>query len=110
MKDYILIANLLMLVLNVGTFIYLMNADKIYLRLLRVILIVVIFIGTLSNLGKLTLWNVLFAFTPFITLIKINPHGKINRIAERIRGSGRTDKQYVQGVQGGAKALPKQKT
>ncbi len=113
MKDYIFYANLIMLVFNVVTFIYLMSVKDIYLRSARVVLLAAIFIGMIANLGKLTIWNVLFAFAPFITLSQIQQHGKLSRLIERIRGNRWRNNERVQGMQGHSqghnKALSKQK-
>lgn len=108
MKDYLFWVNLLMLVLNVATFIYLMSVKNVYMRTARVILIGAIFIGTIANFGKLTVWNVLFALTPFITLThKHKPNGKVFRFIERIRGNRWRHNEPVQRVQGHSQRLHK---
>lgn len=106
MKDYIFYAQLIVLILNVVVFIYIMSASGVYMRFARVILLVAIFVGTLANFGKLTMLNVLFAFTPFLTLINIRQHGKNHRTNRSDSGGS---KQHLQNLQGNSKALLGQK-
>jgi len=95
---------LLVFVMNICVFIFIMNEKKVKYKFIRAALIVAMCIGLFFNLGKLTWFTVLFAFTPFISLLKL-PHEHINRIAETggdyIRGRSKP----VQSVSRGSKTV-----
>lgn len=81
MTDVILYAQIIVFVLNIVVFCYLMQEPQVNYKLARVILLVAISVGAVINFGKVTVFTVIFSFTPFITLIKINKqHGNIKRL------------------------------
>ncbi|MDU9793828.1 hypothetical protein RGC27_08290, partial [Helicobacter pylori] len=74
-------AQIIVFVLNIVVFCYLMQEPQVNYKLARVILLVAISVGAVINFGKVTVFTVIFSFTPFITLIKINKqHGNIKRL------------------------------
>jgi len=105
MKDIFLYLQLLVLVMNVVTFIYIMHEEKYHYKFARVTLLIVLTAGMIANIGKITFVTVLFTFSTFLALININTHGTFHKYLERIRGYFGRDKQHLQGLQGGHKAL-----
>lgn len=109
MKDFLLWSQILIFALNVAVFIYLMSKEDIYLRQARIALLVVLtvagMVSLVINQGKLTWINVVFSFTPAITLFKINPNGTIFNFIERVRGNSRWSKKHLHNLQGSDKAL-----
>ena len=85
MMNLIFYAQIMVFVLNIVVFCYLMKEDEISYKLARVILLVAISVGAVINFGKVTIFTVIFSFTPFITLIKINKHGNIKRLGSYYR-------------------------
>jgi hypothetical protein len=82
-----------------------MNEHEINYKLARIVLLVAISIGAVINFGKVTIFSVLFSFSPFITLIKIQQHGKIYRFIEGVRSHLRRHKQSLQDVERGSKTV-----
>lgn len=80
MTDVILYAQIIVFVLNIVVFCYLMQEPQVNYKLARVILLVAISVGAVINFGKVTVFTLIFSFTPFITLIKINRHGDTKRL------------------------------
>ena len=97
--DVIFYAQILVFVLNIVVFCFLMNESEMNYKLARVILLVAISVGAVINFGKVTIFSVLFSFSPFITLIKIQEHGKIHRFIERVRSYIRGHKQHLQDME-----------
>lgn len=95
-------------ILNIIVFIYLMKEPSLNYHTERIILLVMVTVAGVITFGKVTWLTVLFAFTPFIVLIKIKPHGKFDRFIEGIRDYFRGDKQHSQSVQRSNKALSEQ--
>lgn len=109
MKDIFLYSQILVFALNVMVLIHLMSQEKMHYKAFRIALVVGITVVTLLNFGKFTWLNVVFAFTPLLTLINTRQNGKSTRFIERIRGDNRGGGQHVQNVQGGGKTLSRQK-
>lgn len=84
MINFILIAQFVVLFLNIVVFVYLMNENSIKYRRARVMLLICISIGIILNIGKVTWLTVLFSFTPFLSLININENGKFYRFIKRV--------------------------
>ena len=85
MINFILIAQFVVLFLNIVVFVYLMNEDSVKYRRARVMLLICISIGMIVNIGKITWYTVLFSFTPFLSLININEHGKLYRFIPNMK-------------------------
>lgn len=100
MMNLIFYAQILVLMLNIIVFIFLMQEHNLKYKLVRVVLLVAISIGAVINFGKVTIFTVLFSFTPFITLIKIQPHGKFYRTFEKLRNYIWRHKQHIQDMEG----------
>lgn len=108
MINFILIAQFIVLILNIIVFIYLMNERTVKYRRVRVMLLLCISIGIIVNIGKVTWYTVLFSFTPFLSLININEHGKIYRLIKRIGGYFRSNQQHLQDIQRHNKTVSKE--
>lgn len=104
MKDINLIVKVLVLLMNVITFIYLLDESKVNYRLLRVLLLVTFTIGLIVTFGTVTWFSVLFSFSPALSLINITD-GNIGRIGKKFRSHIRRDREPVQNIQGNHKAL-----
>lgn len=109
MINFILYAQLIVLILNIMVFIYLMNERSVNYRRVRIMLLISISIGIIVNIGKVTWLTVLFSFTPFISLININEHGKFYRYIKRVGDSIRGNKQSGKNLQRHSKAVYNQK-
>jgi len=105
MIDFIFYAQLLVLCLNIIVFIFLMNEQKFNFKLARIVLLVAISVGAVINLGRITLFTVIVAFTPFITLINIQQHGKTYRFFKRVGDYFRGNSKSSQKLQGNHKTL-----
>lgn len=105
MIDFIFYAQILVLALNIVVFCFLMQEQELNYKLARVVLLVAISVGAVINFGKVTIFTVLFSFTPFITLIKIQQHGYIHRTIEKFRNYIRRHKQSLQDMEGSNKTL-----
>lgn len=108
MIDFILIAQFVVLFMNVMVFIYLMNEPEVKYRRVRVMLLICISIGIIINIGKVTWFTVLFSFTPFLSLININENGKIYRFIKRVRGNLRSNQQRLQNIQRHSETVSKE--
>lgn len=108
MTDFIFYAQLLVLTLNIIVFVFLINEHKFNFRMARVVLLIAISVGAVINLGKVTLFTVVVAFSPFITLININQHGKLYRFIKRIGDYLGGNSKPPQELQRGNKTLHKQ--
>jgi len=100
MTDIIFYAQILVFILNIIIFCYLMQEKSFNFKLARIIVLVAISVGAVINFGKVTVFTILFSFTPFLTLIKFNQHGNNKRLGDYIRGL----RKYIQKLQGGSKA------
>ena len=101
MTDITFYSQIIVFVLNIVVFCFLMNERDMSYKLARIILLVAISVGAVINFGKVTVFTVIFSFTPFITLIKINKqHGNIKRLGSYF---GRF-KQRLQNMERGYKA------
>jgi len=69
MTDLILYANFFMLTANIIVFILVMQSDA-KLKFVKALLLIVISLGTIINIGKLTWLTVLFAISPSLMLFK----------------------------------------
>jgi len=98
--DIILYSQIIILILNIIIFFYLLREHNLQHKFVRVLLLIAITIGGLSNFGKVSIYTILFMFSPFLTLIKFNPNGKLHRIIEKLRHHIRGHKQSVQNVEG----------
>jgi len=108
MSDIFLIIQLAVLVMNIITFVYIMQEEKYNYKLARVIFIIICTVGLMANIGKVTFLTVLFSFSTFISLINIK-HGNIHRRIEKYRGYFGRHKQHIQKLQGSGEALHRQK-
>lgn len=105
MTDIILYGQLIMLGLNIIVFCFLMKEHELEYKFVRILILVAISIGAVMNFGKVTIVTVLLMFTPFITLLKIQQHGKFYRYLKRIGDSFRGHRKSVQKLQRDNKAL-----
>lgn len=91
--NFIIIAQFIVLVLNIVVFCYLTKENDISFKLERALLLIAISIGAVLNFGKVTAFTILFSFTPFVTLINISKDGKFyqyfKRVINNIRGNGK---------------------
>lgn len=69
MTDFILWAQFLMLTANIIVFIFIMQSET-KLKFVKVLLLIIISLGTIINIGKLTWLNVIFSLTPGLLLFK----------------------------------------
>lgn len=98
MTDITFYSQIIVFVLNIVVFCFLMNERDMSYKLARIILLVAISVGAVINFGKVTVFTLIFSFSPLITLIKIRQHGKIYRIIERVRNHFRGHKQHIQNL------------
>lgn len=107
MKDFFLYLQIVILIMNVLTFIYIMQSEKYHYKFARVTLLVLLTAGMLANIGKVSFLTVLFTSSTFLSLIKISPdtNGKLYRFIEKCRSYFNRDKQHLQRVQGNNKTL-----
>ena len=105
MNDIFLIIQMVVLVMNIITFVFIMQDEKYTYKTLRVIFIIVCTIGLILNIGKMNFYTVLFSFSTFISLLNIQQHGNIHRRIEKYRGYFGRNKQHVQKLQRSGKAV-----
>ena len=93
MVNFILIAQFVILMLNIIVFCWLSTESNISYKYERALLLIAISIGAVINFGKVTVFMILFSFAPFLTLINIKKDGKLykyfERIIHHIRGNGK---------------------
>ena len=99
MIDFLFYAQLMVFILNVVVFIFLMNEHNFSFKAARIVLLIAISVGAVINFGRVTFFTVIMSFTPFLTLIKIEQHGKLHRFIERIRHRFGGHSQSVQKLQ-----------
>lgn len=99
MIDFLFYAQLIVLFLNIVVFVFLMNEHNFSFKAARVVLLIAISVGAVINFGRVTFFTVIMSFTPFLTLIKIEQHGKLYRLIERIRHRFGGHSQSVQKLQ-----------
>lgn len=104
MKDVIFISQAVVLLLNVVTFVYLLE-QKVNYRAIRIIVLITFTIGIVATFGQTTWFSVIFSFTPALSLIKIKPHANI---FHKLRAYFRRGKQSLQNMERSGKALHKQ--
>lgn len=110
MKDVFLYMQIMILAMNVIAFIYIMHEEKYNYKLVRVAVLIVLTAFMIPNIGKLNFATVLFTFSTFLSLIKIDLHnGNIHRFIEKFRIHFGGHKQHLQKLQGGHKALHREK-
>jgi len=108
LQNILFYAQLIVFGLNILVFFYLLRHQEVSYNLERIILVVAFTVMFVINLGKVSWVSVIFAFTPFIALIKIKPNGTLDRLFENIRGYFRSDKQHGKNLQRSNKALSEQ--
>ena len=99
MIDFLFYAQLIVLFLNIVVFVFLMNEHNFSFKAARVVLLIAISVGAVINFGRVTFFTVIMSFTPFLTLIKIEQHGKLYRLIERIRHRFGGHSQSIQKLQ-----------
>lgn len=105
MTNFLFYAQLIVLCLNIVVFIFLMNEKNFHFKTARIIVLIAISVGAVINLGRITFFTVIVAFTPFLTLINIQQHGKFYRYLKRIGDSFRGHSKSVQKLQRDNKTL-----
>jgi len=105
MNNLFLYLQLMVLVMNVITFIYIMHEKKYEYKFVRVTILIVLTAGMIANIGKVTFLTILFTSSTFLSLLNISPNGNIHRLIEKFRGYFNGHKQHIQGVHGSSKAL-----
>lgn len=109
MNNIVLYLQLIIFAMNVLAFIYLlMHADKYNYKVARVVLLIALTIGMVANIGQVTFITILFTFSTFLSLIKINPNGYIYRSIEKLRSYIWGDKQHLQRLQRDSKTVSRQ--
>lgn len=103
--DFLFYAQLIVLCLNIVVFIFLMNEQNFHFKTARIIVLIAISVGAVINLGRVTFFTVIVSFTPFLTLINIDQHGKFYRYLKRIGDSFRGHSKPVQKLQRDHKTL-----
>jgi len=78
MKDLVLISQILILLLNVVTFIYLMDKMVNY-KAVRVLILITFTVGLIVTFGQATWFAVLFSFTPALSLINKKDANRDNK-------------------------------
>ena len=105
MIDFLFYAQLLVFFLNIVVFVFLMNERNFSFKAARIVLLIAISVGAVINFGRVTFFTVIMSFTPFLTLIKIEQHGKLYRLIERIRHRFGGHSQSVQKLQRNSKTV-----
>lgn len=105
MKDFFYYLQFVVFMINILVFIYIMQTNEYNYRGARGLLLIILSIGMLVNIDKITFINVLLSFSTFLSLIKIKPHGKIYRIIEKRRDYFRSNKQHTEKLQRGHKTV-----
>ena len=103
MKDIVFISQVLVLLLNVITFVYLWE-QKVNYKVVRIVVLITFTIGLITTFGQVTWFAVLFSFTPALSLIKITPDD-IRRNYKKFWTYFRRDKQHLESLQRGDKTL-----
>lgn len=98
MKDIFLYLQFGILIMNVIAFVYIMSEEKYHYKIPRVVFIILCTVGLIVNMGSITLATVLFSFSPFLSLLKIQQHGTIHKHFERIRGYFGWHKQHLENL------------
>jgi len=110
MKDIFMYLQFVIFVMNVVTFIYIMQHEKYNYKFARVSLLVLLSAGMIANIGKVTFLTILFTSSTFLSLLKIDSkNGNIHRFVEKFRNYFNRHKQHLQGLQGSDKTLSRQK-
>ena len=105
MKDIVFISQVLVLLLNVITFVYLWE-QKVNYKVVRIVVLITFTIGLITTFGQVTWFAVLFSFTPALSLIKFED-GNIGRISKKLWTYFRRDKQHLQNMERRNKTLSK---
>lgn len=105
MRDLFLYVQFFIFMMNIFVFIFIMETNKYDYKGIRAFVLVILSIGMLSNIGKLTIINVLFSFSTFLSLLKIKPDGNIHRIIEKCRHYFGSSKQPHKKLQGSHKTV-----
>lgn len=108
LQDIFYYAQWVVFILNILVSIYLFKHQELSYNLERIILVVIFTVMIVINFGKVSWVSVIFAFTPFIALIKIKPNGKLDRLLENIRSYFRSHKQHGKDLQRSNKAFSEQ--
>ena len=103
MKDIVFISQVLVLLLNVITFVYLWE-QKVNYKVVRIVVLITFTIGLITTFGQVTWFAVLFSFTPALSLIKFED-GNIGRISKKRWSYIRRDKQHLQNMERSDKTL-----
>ena len=104
MKELVFYSQLIILLLNVITFIYLLDTPVNH-RTLRVLLLITFTIGLIVTFGRVTWFSVLFSFAPSLSLINITADGNIGRGIKKFRAYFRRHKQPMEGLERSNKTL-----
>ena len=106
MKDIVFISQVLVLLLNVITFVYLWE-QKVNYKVVRIVVLITFTIGLITTFGQTTWFSILFSFTPALSLIKFED-GNIGRISKKLWTYFRRNKQHLESLQRSDKTLSEQ--
>jgi len=110
MKDIFMYLQFVIFVMNVITFIYIMQHEKYNYKFARVSLLVLLSAGMIANIGRVNFLTILFTSSTFLSLLKIKRNGYLERNYHKLRDYINGHKQHVQELQGSSKTLSRQKT